>query len=44
MSTKNEQYKSKKQEMKHERSEGKMERKMEYGNPKGGYCVRKPCK
>jgi hypothetical protein len=44
MSAKNEQYKSKKQEMRHERKEGKMERKMEYGNPKAGYCSRKPCK
>ena len=35
--------KSKKQVMKHEKGEGKMERKMEYGDPKGGYCKRKPC-
>lgn len=32
MSKSNETYKSKKQEMKHERGEGKRERKMEYGN------------
>lgn len=35
---------TKKQVMKHEMTEGPMERKMEYGNPKGGYCKRKPCK
>ena len=35
---------TKKQMMKHEKGEGSMARKMEYGNPKGGYCTRKPCK
>ena len=35
---------TKKQMMKHEKGEGSMARKMEYGNPKGGYCKRKPCK
>jgi len=33
-----EKYKSKSQEMKHERSEGKRERKMEYGSDKGMKC------
>jgi hypothetical protein len=36
MSKSGEQYKSKKQEMKHERGESKRERKMEYGSAKGG--------
>jgi hypothetical protein len=35
MSMKGEKYKSKKAKMKHERSEGKMERQMEYGGKKG---------
>jgi len=44
MSVKGEKYKSKKQMMKHEGSESKMERKMEYGSKSGGYCKRKNCK
>lgn len=36
MSKSGERYKSKKQEMRHERGEGKRERKMEYGSEKGG--------
>jgi hypothetical protein len=46
MSKSGERYKSKKQMMKHERSEGKKERMMEYG-PKGknnGCMGRKACK
>ena len=35
---------TKKQMMKHEKGEGPMARKMEYGDPKGGYCKRKTCK
>ena len=34
MSAKGEKYKSKSSKMKHEKSEGKMERMMEYGKPK----------
>lgn len=34
MSMKGKKYKSKKAEMKHEKSEGKKERKMEYGSKK----------
>lgn len=49
MSKSGERYKSKKQEMRHERSEGKRERTMEYGSPNGGMknngCMnRKGCK
>lgn len=46
MSKTGEKYKSRKQMMKHERSEGKKERMMEYGDKmKGNGCVnRKSCK
>jgi hypothetical protein len=46
MSKSGEKYKSKKQMMRHERSEGKKERMMEYGEKmKGnGCCHRKGCK
>ena len=45
MSKAGERYKSKKQMMKHERSEGKKERMMEYGKMKNnGCCQRKGCK
>lgn len=48
MSTPNEKYKSKKQMVKHERTEGKRERKMEYGKDGkmsgNGCCDRKSCK
>lgn len=42
MSKTGEKYKSKKQMLRHERSEGKRERQMEYG--KNGCCKRKGCK
>ena len=46
MSKSYERYKSKRQEMKHERSEGKKERMMEYGDKmKNNGCMkRKGCK
>jgi len=44
MSVKGEKYSSKKQMMKHERMEGKKERKMEYGSKKADYSSkRKSC-
>jgi hypothetical protein len=46
MNKSGERYKSKKQEMKHERSEGKKERMMEYGGKmeNNGCTKRKCCK
>jgi hypothetical protein len=44
MSVKGEKYSSKKQMMKHERMEGKKERRMEYGSKKSDYSSkRKSC-
>lgn len=43
MSKSKEGYKSKKQEMKHERGESKRERKMEYGGRKDHSSKRKGC-
>jgi hypothetical protein len=41
MSAKGESYKSKSAKMKHEKGEGKMERKMEYGKPKASVRKKK---
>ena len=41
MSMKGEKYGSRSAKMKHERSEGKKERKMEYGSAKGGMKPKK---
>ena len=44
MSKSGERYKSKKQEMRHERSEGKKERMMEYGaKVKNNGCTNRKC-
>lgn len=44
MSKSGEKYKSKKQMLRHEKSEGKREREMEYGSKmKGNGCMKRKC-